>query len=64
MLQNLEKHFVKHYKRIEEDLKQFKDFSPAMMKIISFNLNKLKNDLKNEDENETITDKWEETRTD
>jgi len=41
----IKKHFSKHYKRMEEDLKQFRDFTPAMLKIVSINLQKLEEDV-------------------
>lgn len=54
----IQKHFSKHYKRMEEDLKQFRDFTPAMLKIISINLQKLEEDVLkdlNEGENHNET---------
>lgn len=46
--ENIDRQFSKHYKRLEEDLNQIKGFTPAMLKLISFNFTKLKNDIKNE----------------
>ena len=40
--------FSKHYKRIVEDLKQVQGFTPAMEKLLSFNMSKLENDIQNE----------------
>lgn len=37
--------FKKHYDRTVEDLKQVQGFTPVMMKIVSFNYNKLKQDI-------------------
>ena len=39
------KQFSKHYKRLEEDLKQIIGFTPIMMKVVSFNLKNLENDV-------------------
>lgn len=44
----IKKHFSKHYKRMEEDLKQVQGFTPLMLKIISINLQKLEEDVLNE----------------
>lgn len=40
--------FSKHYGRMIEDLKQIKGFTPVMEKVISINISKLNEDIKNE----------------
>lgn len=41
----IEQIFAKHYKRIEEDLKQIQGFTPVMQKIISIDIKKLEEDI-------------------
>lgn len=58
--------FFKHYNFIKEDFEQFKDFSPAMLKIVSFNLKKLEKEiLENTTEisDDSINTKWNRTQT-
>lgn len=52
MNENISYQFSKHYKRIIEDLRQVQGFTPAMEKLLSFNITKLENDIKNELTNE------------
>jgi len=48
MNENITFQFTKHYKRIIEDLRQVQGFTPAMEKLLSFNISKLENDIQNE----------------
>jgi hypothetical protein len=48
MQDNISIIFSKHYKRIEQDLKQITGFTPVMLKVLSFNIGKLEEDIINE----------------
>ena len=41
----IKKQFSKHFKRIEEDLKQITGFTPVMLKVLSVNFKKLEEDI-------------------
>ncbi len=48
MQEDISYQFNKHYKRMICDLKQVNGFTPAMEKLLSFNIAKLENDVLNE----------------